>query len=132
MSQNEINRIFEKTGQSRYRYFIKTVCEEEEVWGLADEEGWLMLEEDVEGDNDVFLVFPAPEFAAEFQKKHGYEDFQVEALDLYEFVDWLGEMAENGTQVAVFPNLEMECAILHPNRLKEDFQAEFDKEHGET
>jgi hypothetical protein len=130
-STNEVNRIFEKSGQGRYRYFIKTVCEEEEVWGLADEEGWLMLEEDTEEDKDVFLVFPEPEFAEAFKVAHGYDDFQVEALDLYEFVDWLDDLAEQKTDVAVFPNLNMECAVMHPDRLKEDFQAVFDEESGE-
>ena len=124
----DVERILQKSGEGRYRYFVKTVCEEEEVWGLADEEGWLMLEEEDDESKDALVVFPNPEFAALFKEKGDYEEFQVECLDLYEFVDWLEDFEEQKLNVAVFPTPELQCAIMTPERLKEDFQAEFDKE----
>lgn len=128
LTRKDVERILAKSGEGRYRYFVKTVCEEEEVWGLADEEGWLMLEEDENPDRDVLVVFPNPEFAALFREKGGYEEFEIESLDLYEFVDWLEDIDAQGMNVAVFPTPDMQCAVMAPERLKLDFQEVFDKE----
>ncbi|MEO6038835.1 MAG: DUF2750 domain-containing protein [Saprospiraceae bacterium] len=127
LTRKEIEEVLAKKPENRYKYFIKQVCREEEVWGLADVEGWLMLEDD-EDDTDVLAVFPAPEFAAIFREKGGFEEFQVEALDLYEFVDWLTDFEEQKIKVAVFPTPDFQSAVITPGRIKDDFQAEFDKE----
>ncbi|MCB0527970.1 MAG: DUF2750 domain-containing protein, partial [Saprospiraceae bacterium] len=68
MTQKQLEEILAKKPESRYKYFIKTVVAEEEIWGLADEEGWLLLE-DGDDDTDVLAVFPDPEFAAVFREK---------------------------------------------------------------
>ncbi len=86
-----------------------------------------MLEDD-EDDTDVLAVFPYPEFAAIFREKGGFEEFQVEALDLYEFVDWLTDLEEQKMKVAVFPTPDFQSTVMTPDRIKEDFQIEFDKE----
>ena len=85
LTQKEIAGVLAKKPENRYKYFIKHVCREEEVWGLADVEGWLMLEDDEDG-TDVLAVFPAPEFAAIFREKAGFEEFQVEVLGVLENV----------------------------------------------
>ena len=127
LTQKEITEVLAKKPENRYKYFIKSVMKEEEVWGLADKEGWLMLEDD-EDDTDVLAVFPYPEFATIFREKGGFEEFQVEALDLYEFVDWLTDLEEQKMKVAVFPTSDFQSTVLTPDRIKEDFQIEFDKE----
>ncbi len=70
LSQKQIEEILAKKPEKRYNYFIKSVCEEEEVWGLADDEGWLLLEDD-EDDSEVLAVFPYPEFAEIFRANGG-------------------------------------------------------------
>ncbi len=127
LTQKEVAEILAKKPENRYKYFIKYVCREEEVWGLADVEGWLMLEDD-EDSTDVLAVFPSPEFAEIFREKGGFEEFQVEALDLYEFVDWLDDFEKQKMKIAVFPTPDFQSAVMAPNRIKEDFQIEFDKE----
>jgi Protein of unknown function (DUF2750) len=44
LTKKEIEEILARKPESRYKYFIRVVAAEEEVWGLADDEGWLMLE----------------------------------------------------------------------------------------
>ena len=128
--QKQVDEFLAKKPEKRYNYFIKTVCEEEEVWGLADEEGWLLLEDD-EDNTEVLAVFPNPEFAEIFRTKCEYDEFTVESLDLYEFVDWLDDFEKEKMKVAVFPTPDFQSAVMPPQRLKEDFQTEFDKETGE-
>lgn len=130
LTPKQIEEIYAKKPEKRYKYFLQTIFEEEEVWGLADEEGWLLLEDD-EDDSDVIAVFPRAEFAQIFRDKGGFEEFKVEALDLYEFVDWLEDFAEEKMKVAVFPTPDFESAVLPPDRIKLDLQELFDKESAE-
>ena len=41
LTEKQVEEILSKRPESRYKYFIRTVVQEEEVWGLMDEEGWL-------------------------------------------------------------------------------------------
>jgi hypothetical protein len=127
LTQRQIEEILAKKPESRYKYFIRTVAAEEEVWGLADEEGWLLLEDD-EDDTDVLAVFPNPEFAEVFREKGEFDEFKVEVLDLYEFLEWLDDFEKEKMKIAVFPTPDFQSAVMTPDRLKADFQAEFDKE----
>lgn len=128
LTKKEIEEILAKKPENRYKYFIRTVAAEEEVWGLADEEGWLMLE--IEGEEgDALAVFPNPEFAEIFRKEGDFEEFQVEVLDLYEFFEWLDDFEEQKMRVAVFPTPNFQSAVMQPKVVREDFEAEFEKEH---
>jgi len=127
LTQKQVDEILAKKPESRYKYFIRTVAAEEEVWGLADEEGWLLLEDD-EDDTDVLAVFPYPEFAEVFREKGGFDEFQVEVLDLNEFMEWLDDFEKEKMKIAVFPTPDFQSAVMTPERLRADFQAEFDKE----
>jgi len=46
LTDKQIEETLARRPESRYKYFIRTVMAEEEVWGLIDDEGWLMLEDD--------------------------------------------------------------------------------------
>ncbi len=127
LTQKQIEEILAKKPESRYKYFVRTVAAEEEVWGLADEEGWLLLEDD-EDDTDVLAVFPNPEFAEIFRDKGGFDEFKVEVLDLYEFLEWLNDFEKEKMKIAVFPTPDFQSAVMTPERLRADFKAEFDKE----
>lgn len=127
MTQKQIDEILAKKPESRYKYFIRTVVAEEEVWGLADEEGWLLLEDD-EDDTDVLAVFPNAEFAEVFREKGEFDEFKVEVLDLYEFLEWLNDFEKEKMKIAVFPTPDFQSAVMTPERLRADFKEEFDKD----
>jgi Protein of unknown function (DUF2750) len=130
LTPKQIEEILAKKPENRYKYFIKTVSAEEEVWGLTDDEGWLMLE--VEGeDQDALAVFPAAQFAEIFQKGGDFADMRVEALDLSEFMEWLDDMEIEKLKVAVFPTPSFQSAVMRPEVIIEDFEEQFEKEEGE-
>lgn len=131
LSDKQIEETLARRPESRYKYFIRTVMAEEEVWGLTDDEGWLMLEDDEDG-TDVIAVFPNPEFAEIFKKGGDYEEFKPEALDLFEFVDWLDDFETEKMKVAVFPTPDFQCAVMTPARLRDDFKVAFDKEEQDS
>ena len=127
LSPSEIEATLARRPESRYKYFIRTAVAEEEVWGLTDDEGWLMLEDD-EDNSDVFAVFPNAEFAAIFREKGGYDEFRVEAMDVVEFVEWLDDFETEKMKVGVFPTPDFQCAVMTPERLRADFTEAFAKE----
>ena len=129
-SKKEFDEILARKPESRYKYFIRTVVAEEEVWGLADEEGWLMLEVDGE-QQDALAVFPNPEFAEAFQKAGEFTEFNVEVLDLHEFLEWLEDFETEKIKVAGFPTPDFQSAVMRPEVVMADFEAAFDKEEGE-
>jgi hypothetical protein len=129
-----MEEILAKKPEKRYSYFIRTVVEFEEVWGLADQdEGWLMLEDDEDTNaSDVLAVFPSRDFAEHFSKAGGFDDeFKPEPIDLYEFIDWMNDFEEDGVTVGVFPTPSFECAVMHPHKMAEDLNQEIEKQDGD-
>ncbi len=123
----EIEKLFKKPGEKRYAYFIKTVADTEEVFGLADEEGWLLLgDDDNEEGEDILPLFPGAEFAERFRVEHGFEEYGIGIVDVNELLEWLDEMEEENMVVAVFPDLLASGVVTKPANLKEDIQAELE------
>lgn len=126
ITQSDIEKIFKRPGEKRYDYFIKKVVENEEVYGLSDDEGWALLGDDT--DADILPLFPSEEFAEAFRKAADFDEYQVEALDVNELMAWFDDMEKDGLLVAVFPNPEMNGAVVPPGTIKADLQKAFDKE----
>ncbi|TNE59267.1 MAG: DUF2750 domain-containing protein [Bacteroidetes bacterium] len=122
----EIEKIFKRPGEKRYDYFIKEVVKNEEVFGLADEEGWALLGDDL--DADILPLFPTAGFAEAFRQGADLREYQVEILDLNELMSWLEDMEEDNLLIAVLPNAHLNGAVVEPAHLRADLQREFDKE----
>jgi hypothetical protein len=124
----EIDKLFKKPGEKRYDYFIKTVADTEEVFGLADEEGWLLLgDDDNEESEDILPLFPGAEFAERFRVEHGFEEYGIGIVDVNELLTWLDEMEEDNMVVAVFPDLQASGVVIAPSGLKQDLAQELEK-----
>ena len=125
LTQSDIDKIFKKPGEKRYEYFLKKAVEAEEVFGLADEEGWALLGDD--SDADILPIFPAAAFAEAFRHAAEFDEYQVEVLDINELMAWLEDMEKDALLIAVFPNPDLNGAVVEPKHLKADLQKEFDK-----
>jgi|JI8StandDraft_1071087.scaffolds.fasta_scaffold96773_2 Protein of unknown function (DUF2750) len=123
---DEVDKLFKKPGEKRYDYFIKTVADTEEVYGLADEEGWALIG-DEEVDGDIIPLFPHAELAERFRVENDFEEYGIGIVDVNELLEWLDEMEEEGMQVAVFPNLQISGAVIAPQHLKQDLMTELEK-----
>jgi hypothetical protein len=126
MTPADIEQIFKRPGEKRYNYFLRAAVEHEEVYGLYDDEGWALLGD--QDDADILPLFPSPEFAEAFRQAADYTEYRVEALDVNELMEWLDEMEQDNMLVVVFPNPELNGAVVKPQHLKADIQKEFDKE----
>jgi Protein of unknown function (DUF2750) len=127
LKPEEISKIFKKTAEKRYEYFIKTVADTEEVYGLADEEGWALLGDEENEELDIIPFFPGADFAERFRVEGGFDEYQIGVLDANELLEWLDDMEEEGTMVAVFPDLSGSGLVAPPAKLKTDLMEELDK-----
>lgn len=123
---DEIDKLFKKPGEKRYEYFVKKVADTEEVYGLADEEGWALIGDD-DTDADIIPLFPHVESAERFRVENDFEEYGIGIVDVNELLEWLDEMQTEKMLVAVFPNLEISGVVIAPERLKEDIMVELEK-----
>lgn len=132
MTSKQIDEILAKTPLKRYKYFMRTAVKEEQIWSLSNDEGWLLLDLASNQDKSAFAVFPHEEFAEIFHRQVGYEGFSAVPLDLYEFIEWLDGLEAEHIEVAVFPTPDLQSVVVRAAHLKDDFQAEFDKDKDEN
>jgi Protein of unknown function (DUF2750) len=127
LKPEEVSKIFRRTAEKRYEYFIKIVADTEEVYGLADEEGWALLGDEDDDSADIIPFFPAAEFAERFRVEGDFDEYQISVLDVNELLEWFDDMEEEGTLVAVFPDLTGSGLVAPASKVKLDLMEELDK-----
>lgn len=120
MSEKELLGVVTAPLEKRYKYFISTVIQNFEVWGLKSQEGWrLYVDKD---KNETYEAFwPREEFVYACENKDS--DYKPTEIDLARFLHiWLPDIEKKGRLVAVFPNLTTNSAIVKPSILKNDIE----------
>ncbi len=120
LNDPQAERIWAKPPLKRYAYFMETVVREEAVWGLSDEEGWLLLDVATEPPASAFIAFPQEQFADVFCQQLGLENMQPAPIDLVEFVEWLDDLQQQDIRMAVFPTANLESTVVEAAQLKRD------------
>ena len=111
--------MFKKTPETRLKFFLDTVAKTQTVYGLADVEGWALLgNEDEADETDILPLFPNAALAEAFRKAVDFTAYTVESVDLEELFEWLGELEEDGTLIAILPNPQLEGMVLEAADLK--------------
>jgi hypothetical protein len=89
MDKKEIESVMKLDPLVRYSYFIKRVCDFEEVWVLHHKERGYAI--NITKNKEMYLyMFPFQEYALIFRDSdNDYSDFSAKKIDLYEFKDEL-------------------------------------------
>ena len=101
--------------QDRYGYFIRHVSDTQEVWLIQDEGQFVLL-----GDNEekpAMPVWPEKEFA-EMMLTGDWKDYSLEMVNVYDFVEWLNKLEEEGIQIAGFPMAMQNAVVVSANEMK--------------
>ena len=115
----EVKAFSQQSNSQRYNYFVEKVFEWQEAWGLADEDGWIVVEKD---DSALFPLWPAEAFAKNCQIQN-WQNTQAKRIELDELVKTiLPALANDRMDVAVFmvPQHE-QCGVLPAQELLNDF-----------
>jgi len=122
MNDAQLNAVLALPDEQRYQHFVAKVADWQELWGVRNDDGWLVpaMPEGVE----YFPVWPHPEYAQKTADKN-FPGHTAEELD---FDTWMESMliafAEDNVKVAVFPNMEWRCVLADAGQLREDIRVE--------
>lgn len=115
----EVQAFSRQSNSQRYNYFVEKVFEWQEAWGLADEEGWVVVEQ---GDEVLFPLWPAEPFAKNCQV-NDWQNTQTKRIDFDELVKViLPALVNDRMSVAVFMvSQQTQCGVLPAQELLNDF-----------
>lgn len=117
--------------RERYSYFIQLLVDEESVWGLRDDEGWVLGSDPEHGD--IFPLWPHSAFA-EACARGTWEGGKPAEIPLDEFIeDLLPLLEEDHITVAAFPTPDGNSLLVSPKDLDRDLRTEIElgREEGE-
>jgi hypothetical protein len=104
ISEQEFKAILKLPPDKRYQYFVKRVCDWEQIYSLYDGNS-IMLNEDKNGDMSVFL-FPFETFASKYaQSVDELKDSSCNSIEINIFIDEMIEklLSHNVVNALVFP-----------------------------
>ncbi|ADT87233.1 DUF2750 domain-containing protein [Vibrio sp. Vb2880] len=103
--------------QANLELFIKESQENNLVWGLRNEEGWLSCESTEFEESEVMPFWSSKE-DAQFHNVEEWADFEVLEIPLDIFVeDWLITLDEDGVLVGINWNANLDGKELEPSEL---------------
>lgn len=117
----EQKTIADMSNVQRLEYFLTRTMESEEVWGLADSEGWLLQEID---GRTILPIWPYRQFANECINAAGVH---AGSVSLEHFVDnILQSLIAQDIDLELWPGKEREGYQLSAGALLEMFTSLFD------
>ena len=110
MKPEQFSGLMKASPEKRYKSFLTTVADLEDVWMLASEDGYATLELD---GYIHLLIWPRREFAEAFQQ----ED-EIISMDVHVFLEQCKELTED-IRFMVFPT-DDNAYVVDPERLISD------------
>lgn len=109
LTSDEFVEISKLQPEERFDYALRVMVENNELWGLLGENGWLLLQAE---DDACLPIWPHESFAKSWVKDD-FPDCTPERIDLDAWIkQWLPGMKNNGTFVLMFPLGEDEEGIM--------------------
>jgi len=127
LEEGERELVLALAARERYVYFVQLAVDTEEVWGLSNPDGWVLAGDALpEMERDAFPIWPHPDFAAACAVAE-WEGAKPAPIGLEELLeDLLPILEEDGHALAVFPTADGDSAVVEPENLRRDLQAEID------
>ena len=112
----------------KYVYFVKIVCDWEEIWSIGDDDGWVLM-----GDNEGHVcvpVWPAERYAQEFCIRD-WQTQRPKVINLDDWIhNWIPGICEDNKNIAVFPTLgdyKEKGIVVTPQKFSESIEIELEK-----
>lgn len=103
--------------EKRYKYLVKEVVANREIWILIDEHGCVMLNTE---DEDCVPVWPNKEFA-EAWATGDWTECKAESISLNKWHSrWTHGLEDDELAVVIFPNQDEDGLVVFPDEL--DFE----------
>lgn len=110
--------LLNTTPEKRYKNFISTVADREEIWMLSNNHGFTSFDDDFIN----LLVWPLKEYAEMYQK----DDSPI-SIEIHDFCDRLNNISHSDdVRFMVFPN-NVDAFVVEPAKLLCDITSELNK-----
>lgn len=121
MKHQKFKNVISLNFKDRYDYFIRKVCDFEQVWSLKNRSGWATLNV----NEEVAIPFwPEKEFAEDCAHEN-WEGLIAEKIELKDFLmKWLEGMHVNNQQAMIFMTSNSSGTLISPLVLKSDLELE--------
>lgn len=121
LTAEQIATINQYDQEQRFKYCIKEIVANQQVWILKDEHGCVMLNTE---DDDCVPVWPNREFAEAWATGE-WSECEAEAISYNKWRSrWTSGLEQDDLSVVVFPNENEEGVVLFPD----EFDFELDKQ----
>jgi hypothetical protein len=120
-TENEKKHLAGMTATQRIEYFLTRTMESEEVWGLTDDDGWLLRDRD---GKTVLQIWPYRQFVEECIE---LEDQRPGSVSLEHFVDSILEtLLAQDIVIELWPDRERTGTLLTATEMQDMFTSLFD------
>ena len=117
-TSQELQEIVTMQAPQRLQYFLSRVIEAEEIWGLADPQGWVLRED---GDKTILPIWPYRECAEACINE---PDLKTHATSLDHFVESiLHTLIADGIHLDILPSRDTAGALLSAAELQSTFKS---------
>lgn len=118
-----ISAVLNLSNLERYQYFIKRICDREEIWMLKNVSGFVTSESE---GRRCLAVWPSPAYAELFIGGD-WKNARSELIELNKFVEnWIPGMIQDGIYLGIFPNLEFDAIVISADRIIPDIRKELE------
>ena len=125
INPQQYESVLALSSADRSSHFVGKVADWEQLWGVKNDEGWLVPITDEQ--LEYFPVWPHPEFAQNIADEN-FPGHHAEEISLEAFLfEWLPTFETDNVKVAVFPNQEWILWIMEPSDLAECLRDEVAK-----
>lgn len=118
---HELKYIADMSGPQRTRYFLTRTMEAEEIWALADSQGWLLQEQ---AGQTVLPIWPYRQFVDEYIDA---DDVHAGSVSLEHFVEnILTKLVDQGIGIVLWPTRTLDGTLLSATELQDMFTSLMD------
>lgn len=119
---NEIDSVLRMPGGQRYTYLIKKIADWREIWGLANDDGWVQMMDD--DGNSLAPIWPHEEFARRCAIDD-WVDTIPRLVDLNSWRNiWIPGLSIDDRLIAAFPTPDSRGGVITPLKFKSDLEQE--------
>jgi len=125
LKPQELESVLKLSAKDRVAYAMKKFADQEEIWSLKDQNGWVLTR--TPQGVDAVPIWPHAQYAAECTRGV-WAGATPEVIQLDEWIeDWLPGIKNDSRLIAVFPSPDANGAVLASDEFARDLQEELDR-----
>lgn len=120
LAPEEMENLLSQPAEIRYQHFLDKVADWEEIWGVCDEQGWLV--QVTTGQRRYITLWSHPALTDDAIKRH-LPEAQAEEIDFELLLEqWLPLLKQEDINISIQPDRQWHGIIVSPDKFEEDLR----------